>query len=274
VADHYQYVACIGLLALAAAGVVRALEVFKNRWWFLKPVFCGALLLALGVLTWRQSGTYVDAETLWRTTLARNPGSWMAHNGLGMLLVQKGEVDEAIVQFQQAIRTGADNPEARDNLGNALFQKGRRDQAIIQYRWAVESDPGSALAHSNLGNALLYQGQVGQAMVHYRAAVKLEPDNGFFLNNLAWLLAASPQPSFRNGQEAVQLAERACQLTGYQQPQLISTLAAAYAQAGRFDDAVAAGQKARDLALALGQQMLAHQDEQLLQLFKARQALP
>jgi Flp pilus assembly protein TadD len=123
-----------------------------------------------------------------------------------------------------------------------------------------------------LNNTLLHQGKVEQAIANYQAAIKLKPNNVAFLNNLAWLLATCPEARLRDGQEAVELAERACQLTDYKQPSLIGTLAAAYAEAGRFDEAVVMSEKARDLAQALGQRALELRNQELLQLFQAHQA--
>ena len=272
VADHYQYVASIGPLALAAAVIAWSLELHNSRRLaLLGPALCAILLLVLGALTWRQCGMYSDRETLWRATLARNPSSWMAHGDLGFLLQQKGQVDEAIIQYRQALDINPDAAESQNNLGNALLEKGRLQEAIDHFRRALASRPGYPIAEMNLGRALLGQGQVEQAIAHYQAAIKLEPNNGFFLNNLAWIRATHSQARFRNGQEAVQLAAQACQVTGYREPQLIGTLAAAYAEAGRFEEAVAASEKARDLAQAFGQQTLALKNQDLMQLFKTRQ---
>jgi tetratricopeptide (TPR) repeat protein len=114
-------------------------------------------------------------------------------------------------------------------------------------------------------------------MSQYLEAIRLKPDfartyNPTLLNNLAWALATSPDASKRNGTRAVQLAERACDLTHYSQPIMVGTLAAAYAEAGRFDDAVATAQKARDAALALGQKEIADNNERLLELYKSGRA--
>src|ERR1700722_306921 len=117
VADHWQYFSIIAPIALASAGIM----VILNRFGDLKKNFCGALLLLLGVLTWRQADVYRDAETLWQRTLAGNPNSWMAHYNLGDALFQKGKVDEAITQFQQALQIEPDYAEAHYNLGDALF---------------------------------------------------------------------------------------------------------------------------------------------------------
>jgi tetratricopeptide (TPR) repeat protein len=115
-------------------------------------------------------------------------------------------------------------------------------------------------------------GNNADAQVHLRAAVEANTNSVMALSNLAWLLAAASDPTMRNGQEAVSLAERACRLTSYQNAQIIGTLADAYAEAGRFDDAVATAQKAHDVALASGQQDLAARNAQLLELYKSHMA--
>ena len=340
VADHFQYLAIIGPLTLGVAGIDKLFPHWRDKERFWESVlFCGMLLLMLGGLTWRQCDMYANSEILWRVTLARNPDCWMAHNNLGFILTQKGEVDEAMAQFQQALQINPKDPpswnnvgnvllhwrkvdeaipyfqnalqinpdyvEARNNLGSALLQEGKVDEAIAQFQKVLQINPISVEAHGNLGNAMLQegkvdeaiayyqkalqlsphnanldnnlgnalsrQGQFEQAIAHYQAAIKLVPNNPSFLNNLAWLLATCPQARVRNGQQAVQLAERNCQLTDYEEPQLICTLAAAYAEAGRFEDAVAASERAHELALAVGQPALALQSQKLLQLFKAHQ---
>ena len=114
-------------------------------------------------------------------------------------------------------------------------------------------------------------GDTAQAIEHYREGLRWKPDQPDALNNLAWLRAANPDPAFRNGDEAVQLAQQACALTRYQRPIIVGTLAAAYAEAGRFDEAIATAQRARDLALTAGQKELADQNQQLLELYWTRQ---
>jgi tetratricopeptide (TPR) repeat protein len=107
--------------------------------------------------------------------------------------------------------------------------------------------------------------------VHYRKAIELDTNIVMALNNLAWILATAPDPNLRNGKEAVPLAEHACERTHYQQAFLIGTLAAAYAEAGRFPDAIAAAQKAHDVALAHGQKEIAESNARLMQLYKSGQ---
>ena len=118
--------------------------------------------------------------------------------------------------------------------------------------------------------ALGAQPQAAEAIAHYTEALRLEPDLAEALNNLAWIRAAHPRAEFRDGPEAVRLAERACKITESKEPILVGTLAAAYAEAGRFEEAVATARKARELALAAGQQGLAEKNQKLIELFSAR----
>jgi tetratricopeptide (TPR) repeat protein len=176
VADHFQYLASIGPLALAAAGITMAFGFLGKRNQLLKPVFCGALLLTLGVLTWRQCRIYADAETLWRTTIDRNPACWMGCNNLGLALDNKGQTDKAISQYQKAIRLKPDGAEAHNNLGNALNKKGQIDEAISQYQEAIRLKPDYAEPHVNLGNALVGKGRIDEAISQYQETIRLKPD--------------------------------------------------------------------------------------------------
>jgi protein O-mannosyl-transferase len=166
-------------------------------------------------------------------------------------------------------------PEDADTLtalGMVLLEQGRIDEAATRFEAATEIAGTNAVAHHNLGLIRQSRGETASAMDAYRKAIEHSPDWPEPLNNLAWLLAANSNPALRNGAEAVTFAERACRLTGYQHPLLVGTLGAAYAEAGRFDDAVAAATKARELALAAGQKELAKRNEELLELYRAGKA--
>jgi tetratricopeptide (TPR) repeat protein len=157
-------------------------------------------------------------------------------------------VDEAIAHFQKALQFNPDDAEARYNLGNALLEKGSLDEAIVHFQKALQINPDYADAHNNLGNALLQKGAVDEAIAHFQKALQINPDHVQTLNNLAWVLATCPQASLRNGNKAVELAQRANQLTGDGNPAVLCTLAAAYAEAGRFPEAVETGERALQVA--------------------------
>jgi len=148
------------------------------------------IIALLGLLTWRQSGVYRDIETLWRTTIARNPGCWMAYNNLGIALVEKGNIDEAIPQYEKSLRLHSDYAEAHYNLGSALLQKGNFDGAIVQCHEALALQPNDPDAHVALGNALLAKGAVDEAITHYSDALRLRADDGAAHYNLGNALLA------------------------------------------------------------------------------------
>src|SRR6478752_1372763 len=176
VADHYQYLACIGPIALASAGFVSLSNKFPT--YRAGTVTLGLLVLAsLGILTWRQAATYTDLETLWRTTLARNPECWMAHTNLGLVLLQQGKIDEGIAQYRSALQMQPDSWDAEYNLGNALLGKAQVDEAILHCERAVRMRPTDPDAQVSLGNALFQKGRVDEAIAHYQAAITAHPDH-------------------------------------------------------------------------------------------------
>ncbi len=391
VGDHLVYLSSAGLLALGAALVVRGAERLRQP---LLPLGFALLVLPLlAVLTWREAGQYQDEETLWRTTISRNPACWMAHynlgeamrekgetdaamlryqrsielkpdfaeahNNLGTALLEKGRVDEAMILYRRALELKPDDAQACNNLGNALirkgetsqavgfyqkaleidptyaaahnnvgiayFQTGRVDEAVLHYRKALRLKPGYVEAHKNLGNALFEKGQTNEATAHYRTALELNPDfaevhydlgtaslkagqldaaktqleralelkpdyaeahnnlgttllekglareaaahyeqaarinpkDPLALNNFAWILATSPEASLRDGARAVELAQRANQISGGNHPTFLQTLAAAYAESGRFAEADETAERALSLATAQGNYPLA-----------------
>ncbi|MGA2279712.1 MAG: tetratricopeptide repeat protein [Verrucomicrobiota bacterium] len=218
-----------------------------------------------------KKGSVDEAITQYQKALQINPNYAEAHHNLGSALLQKGSVDEAIVHYQKALQINSGFAEAHVNLGNALLQKGSVDEAIVHCQTALQIKPGFAEAHVNLGNALRQKGSVDEAIVHYQKALQIKPDYVEVLNNLAWLLATCPDAHIRDGVRAVKYAGRACELTHYGVTLLVGTLAAAYAEAGRYDDAIATAQKACALATAAGEQDLLEKNQELLALYRAHQ---
>ena len=255
VSDHWQYFGCMSVMALAAAGITTALDRFENKRPFLKPALCGALLLALGWLTWRQCGMYANIETLWQKTLARNPACWLAHNNLGSSLLKEGKVDAAMVHIQQAMKIQPDYPENYINLGDALMQKDRADEAIAQYQKAVEIQPDYPDAQTKLGIALFKKGRVDEAIARFQKALEISPGDpiaSFNLTHMAWVLATSPVASVRNGIKAIALVEQVERFSKGRSPLILETLATAYAETGRFSEAIATAKRAQQLAVRQG----------------------
>ncbi|HZS19000.1 MAG TPA: tetratricopeptide repeat protein [Candidatus Udaeobacter sp.] len=175
VADHYQYLACIGPIALVSAGLVNLGDRFKNgRTLIVSAGLC--LVAVLGTLTWRQAAMYGDVDTLWRTTLAKNPACWMAHNNLGIALFGKGQLDEAIAHYRTTLQMQPDFWDADYNLGTALLAKGDVDEAIFYCEKAAKMQPNDPDTHVAFANALLQKKRIDDSIAHYQKAVAIRPD--------------------------------------------------------------------------------------------------
>jgi protein O-mannosyl-transferase len=165
VADHFQYLASLGFLALVAAALAK---------WLPRPVL-PVLPCVLGILTWSQSHAYVDLKTLYRTTIERNPGSWMAHTNLGLALAGEGRFDEAIPHYEAALRVDPGLWVTRNALGSALMSESRTTEAIAQFDAAIRLQPGYADAHFNLGVALRLSGNLPEAAREFARTLELRP---------------------------------------------------------------------------------------------------
>lgn len=186
VADHFQYVASLGLIVPLAAALA------DRRF---TPILAAALLAVLGALTWRQSGIYRDSETIYSDTLRHNPSSWMAHNNLGSeLLDVPGRQPEAISHFEAALQLKPDSAEAHNNLGNALSKiPDRLPEAISNYEAALRIRPRFPEAENNLGRALSkHPGRLGDAITHLDLALQLRPEYADAHSNLGAALSGIP----------------------------------------------------------------------------------
>ena len=171
-----------------------------------------------------------------------------AHRELGRLLLRNRQPEDGLAHLRCVAELRPDLPEAREELGAALLELGQAEHALVELQSAVQLAPNSATARANLGSALLRTGRPDEALAQDQAAVELEPANAYLLNNFAWLLATCPKASVRNGARAVESAQKAERLTGGKDAWVLGTLAAAYAEAGRFADAISAAQRALELA--------------------------
>jgi tetratricopeptide (TPR) repeat protein len=337
VADHFQYLACIGPIALTAAGMEIGLGRIAPGKHFLRPVLCAALLITLGALTWKQCGMYANEETLWQTTLRQNPNSWLAQASLGTAASENGQLDEAIAHYQKALAINPNFAKVHYNLGVCFFQLGRMDEAIAQYKKEIEISPDHAMAHNNLGLALARKGEVDEAIAEYQKALAIEPDMGAAhdnlgaallkkgkvdeaiahlqkavqieprfvgeqnslgiafakkgqlteaiahfqkavegdpadaeaCNNLAWLLATASDASLRDGARALALAQQAGQLAGRENPMILQTLAAAYAETKNYGEAIATARRALELAVGQKNDPLAGTLQTEIKLYEA-----
>ena len=186
----------------------------------------------------------------YRKALETKPDFGEARYSLGKALLRKGDFDQAMDCFQKAGATSPDPLTRWLNLGSELLQKGDLDEAIVCYRQAIKIAPRSADASANLGVAFFERGELKEAIESWQRSLEIKPDQPSVQNNLAWLLATTPDASLRNGAKAVALAEQANRLCGASNAPVLHTLAAAYAEAGRSGDAVATARRALDLALA------------------------
>jgi protein O-mannosyl-transferase len=210
-----------------------------------------------------------DAMVHYQKARELRPDNPRPHNNLGNALLEIGRPDRAIPCFQTALELKPDYADARYNLGNAFLQMGRVDEAIGHYQNVLSLHPGYLPATRNLGYALLQKGNEMGAIDCFRRILQSQPDYPEVQNNLAWILATSSQASLRDGGKALELAERANQLTGGENPVVLHTLAAAYAELGRFTNALPTATKAMELAKAAGQQEMVEQLHAELKLYEA-----
>jgi tetratricopeptide (TPR) repeat protein len=194
-----------------------------------------------------------------------------AHNNLGVLYLQKGQLADGMTQLRVASRLNPGNVETECNLALALNQQQQWKEASEILRRVAPAQPNNASAQYQYGLALAHQGKTREAMSQYAKALLLTPDFAEPLNELAWIAATDPRPELRNGPQAVGMARRACDLTGGQDPAMLLTLAAAYAEAGRFSEALAAAEKSRDIAKAKGNKMLEEKAALMRVAFEKRQ---
>ena len=177
VADHYQYLSSLGLIAVGVGSVGGLFHEDRtkpetSRWRHWTGVLLGALALALlGALTWQQTQVYRDSSTLWQDVLSKNPGSFLAHNNLGVVLAEQGNMDEAIRHYSRALQEKPDYAAAHNSLGVALAGQGKTDEAIRQFNLALQTRPDYAEAQNNLGAALAVQGTADEAIRHHHSAL-------------------------------------------------------------------------------------------------------
>ncbi|HTY88553.1 MAG TPA: tetratricopeptide repeat protein, partial [Candidatus Acidoferrum sp.] len=282
-ADRYTYFPLIGPFMALAFGVRDLVRRFQVS--AIAVTTAAALVLAACLaLTARQLRYWRDSESLFAHAVAVTTNNAYALNNLGVALEQAGRPEAALERYQAAVRIAPEFVLAQYNLGNLLGKLGRREPARAELRRAVLLDPTQPYIHNTLGDVLVQLGQFGEALDEYteaerldphyawapfnignvylkqgrdaaaidefRKALRLDPENYQILASVAHVLAASENPQVRDGRTALALALKADALTGSNQPFVLDVLAMACAEAGRFDEAQQAVQRALDLAAA------------------------
>lgn len=286
-ADRYTYLAHIGLYLAITWLIVDLARSLRYR----REILATAaviVIVAFSACAWRQTSYWRNSETLWTHTLAVTRDNDVAHMNLGLVLMERDQLDDAIAQFETALQIRSDDShahydlsralihtnlgqalagkgssgeaiahfqkaielqpnyaDAHYNLGKILSQRGDVDGAIAEWRTTLSIQPEDAEAHTSLGNAFLQKGELREAVAHYEKAVAAQMPSMFALNNLAWILSTCPDASFRDGTRAVDLARRAVKMSQEKIPAFIRTLAAAYAETGRFNEAIETAELAR-----------------------------
>ncbi|MGA2796610.1 MAG: tetratricopeptide repeat protein [Thermoguttaceae bacterium] len=263
VADHYQHIALIPVIALLAAGFSlwrRSSQGTAHR------LATEAAVLVLGILaflTCLQSAEYSDEITLYTATVEKDPNSWMAHNNLGSALWQKGFQQEAIDHFDQSLKLNPNYPQVHVNFGAALLHTDRRQEALDHLHEALKLKPNDSKTLYILGNAAREDGRLQDAIDYFRQALSAKPDYLDVLNNLGLALVRAGRP-----REAIESYQAALKID----PDLYGTeynLGNAYKQMGQSLPAIEHFEKALKLARSQGQTDLAVKIEKSLNSYRA-----
>jgi Flp pilus assembly protein TadD len=301
-ADRFAYVPVIGVFIM----VVWTVAELTARWARPKAVqttVTGLVLTGCVAATSWQLTYWQNSVTLLQHAVQLAPDHYLPHVMLGNALFERGQLDGALREYREGLRLRQDDADAWERAGVVLSQQGQSAEAILHFQKAIQLAPAWAEPRRRLALALLSQGrkeeartvyeaivpltpstaegqrdladmlaegqQPAAAIRHYQEALRLNPDFLPVLSNLAWLRATCGQSELRDGREAVSLAERACQLSQRRNPNFLGVLAAAYAEASRFSDAIQTIQEARTLAQASGASQLLPLHAQMLELFQA-----
>jgi tetratricopeptide (TPR) repeat protein len=271
-ADRYTYTPLIGLFIIIAWG-------FKDlsAKWKYRQIILGAsaviIISAMAVCTFFQAGYWRDSISLFEHTLEITKDNYMAHQSLAEALHDQGKIEQAIEHCHKALQIDKNFVPADISLGSLMNDQGKNDEAIQYLTTAIQLDPAGRAygelgrAYGELGRAMADKGKMSEAVALFEKAIVLEPDWVNPINALAWNLATYNDEKIRNPVRALQLAKRACELTNYENPAILNTLAAAYAANGDFARAIETSEKA--LKLCAADHALKKEIENQLILYKA-----
>jgi protein O-mannosyl-transferase len=188
VADHFQYLASMGLIALAVSTGTTIFQRAGPQGSRLGRLAAMVVLLVAIVSTWRQVRVYQDMETLWRDVAKKNPDAWIAHDILGVVCMRTDRLPEAAAHLQRALELAPDNPEANESLADLFVHDGRVDDAIRHYNRALQARPNWPDVINNLGLALARQGKLEEAVTQFSRALELKPNAQVVESNLGLAL--------------------------------------------------------------------------------------
>jgi Flp pilus assembly protein TadD len=284
-ADRYTYFPLIGFFIMLSWAARDLLGRWRVPWPV--PALGGmAALVALGIVAWVQVGYWHDSEVLWQHALEVDKNNWLAHNnladalgpkgdpeeqlfyfqealahgplgldlpvkGIGFVLAERGRWPEAVEHFRAALELRPEDPDIHSKLGIALVNTGNAEEAAEQFQQALRLKPDHVEAHLNLAFLRFGQGKSQEALDHFSQALALDPDIAVrSCNQAAWAMATYPDASTRNGPLALALARKLCGARGPAQADLLDTLAAALAENDQFREAAAVASEALSLAKA------------------------
>jgi tetratricopeptide (TPR) repeat protein len=268
-ADRYTYLPLIGPVV---ALVWTAAEFFPRRrgakfFWSAAAIL---ILSALAALSARQLQFWNNTIALFEHNVAVTPNNSSAIFTLGLGFEHAGDTNRAVVCYRVAKTIEPRDFQNRRSLASLLAKEGQFAAAEEEYQSLLAEEPAEYLDHLGLAGLLAAQGRTDESLVQLNETVRLNPDCVEALNNLAWALATSPRAEIRDGPRAVSLARHACELTQFRKTLFLGTLAAAQAEAGNFDAAVATAQKACELAVENGETNLLQKNQELLERYRAR----
>jgi tetratricopeptide (TPR) repeat protein len=269
-ADRYTYLPLIGVLLALVWLVAERTKSFQ----FQKQIGAigtAGIVIALAACARHQTAYWRNADSLWPHTLAVTTNNDGAHVAFASSLFAEGKTEEAIAQMREAAQIRPAIAGAYGEAPVALTRK-QLDAGILYWSGRVDAQPDDVNSHNNLGVLLVQKQQARAAIAQWERSLSLNPGDGNAQSNLAWVLATAPDDSLRDGKRAVALAESALQLAGGISPILRRTLAAAYAETGRFGEAIETAARGRALADREGNQSLA--EELAGNVSRYRQRLP
>ena len=309
IADRYTYIPYIGLLMIIAWGIPQLI----SRWHYRKIalyISVPIIFISLGIVAHRQAGYWKNTGSLFSHALEITQDNYVAYFSLGDYLYKKGNnvqaeqylrnaiaifpdytdailslgcvlADQndfagAISYFEKTIELRPDSIQAayaHENMGTVFRKQNRHLDAAFHFTRAVQLKPDFAKARFDLADSLLLQGRLDEAVENLRAAIQVEPNWIAPINNLAFLIASHPELKYRDPNEAIDLAQRACGLSNYQNPVILGTLSTAYAAAGKFSEAIETVKKAINLAQSANQPQVKQRLEFLMSLYTQRKPL-